>query len=264
MLVLVMLVAAQALLAPQKREVFAQVADGESQLECPEQVDASTIVVLDMPTPYDETVRKEVSARVAEQLSAGGRGVHRLTVFSTLQSPERAAAPVTSVCSATPEWSRLIGWLPNAMPGTRGALMKALDNAVRLAQPDSARMPVSRLLADISVTQYLRAPRNTITVFSDLLEDSPRFSLRRCDSGESAVSSYREMRRGALERPQFGNTFVSLNLAPVLGVTGKTIDCRNHFWRWFFSDIEGPQAGLNFSYLPGGVELSATKEETTR
>jgi hypothetical protein len=84
------------------------------------------------------------------------------------------------------------------------------------------------------------------------MEDTPTISLNACRRGEEGVAKYKESRRGALERPQFGNTAVMLNVIPKAGMTREAFNCRNYFWRWFFSNVEGKQAQVDFNYLPSG------------
>jgi hypothetical protein len=101
-------------------------------------------------------------------------------------------------------------------------------------------------------SSVLRSERNTLLVFSDMLENTKRFSIYRCSSADAVVQGFRASRVGAMERPKFINTEVRLNIIPRLDQSRTTLACRDKLWVWFFGDNPGANAGLELDYLPGG------------
>ena len=88
-------------------------------------------------------------------------------------------------------------------------------------------------------------------VFSDMLENTSKFSMYGCVDAKQAVTKFRESRKGAQERPHFRRTSVSLNMIPRLEVAKPTLKCRDQVWEWFFGDNEGAGARADIDYLPG-------------
>jgi len=92
-------------------------------------------------------------------------------------------------------------------------------------------------------------------IFSDMLEHMPgKFSMyppQACRDQASTVRSYRESRKGAIERPTFKNTTVQLNIVPRTDVARSVINCRDQLWPWFFGDNEGKASGMTPDFLPG-------------
>jgi len=107
-------------------------------------------------------------------------------------------------------------------------------------------------LTDLALSEYLGAKSNRLLVFSDLLENTSKFSRYHCASGAEAVQAFRASRKGALERPAFRNTAISLNIIPRLQLSTGAVECRSYFWNCLFGDSEGDKAGVTFDYLPGG------------
>jgi hypothetical protein len=99
-------------------------------------------------------------------------------------------------------------------------------------------------------------------VFSDMLENTKRFSMYRCSAPDAAIAEYRASRVGAKERPTFKNTQVRLNIIPRLDQSRRTLACRDKLWVWFFGDNPGTNAGLDLDHLPGGPVVPAVDART--
>jgi hypothetical protein len=129
---------------------------------------------------------------------------------------------------------------------------RPIDSVLNKIRGTGKRSPIAEALLDVSLSHYLAAPRNTIVVFSDLLENTDRFSMYNCSSPEHAISAFRESRGGGRPRPAFRNTKIYLNIIPRMDYRPEVWHCRDVFWAWFFGDDTGEGAGVSTSYLPGG------------
>jgi len=115
---------------------------------------------------------------------------------------------------------------------------------------------IAESLIDLSRTRYLRATESArLVLFSDLQQNTKALRIPRCDNAEEGIQQFRDARKGAVERPEFRNVAVYLNIVPRSNLTRANLQCRDRFWQWFFGDNEGPGATLVPDYLPGGSAI---------
>lgn len=218
---------------------------------CVGTVTANTVIVLDHSEALPQQTLAEISARALAHVQNKVQLNERVTVFNVSDHSKKELVPTFSRCKPAREGNR-------AIENTRG-LEKAFNEtfleplqAVLKAEPVGAKeSPVAQALIDISLTHYLRGERNSLLVFSDMLENTSKFSMYGCTDAKQAVTRFRESRKGAQERPQFRRTSVSLNMIPRLDVAKPTLKCRDQVWEWFFGDNEGDGARSEIDYLPG-------------
>ena len=218
---------------------------------CVGKVTANTVIVLDHSESLTQQTLSEISTRALAHVLNKAQVNERVTVFNVSDHSKKQLVPTFSRCKPAQDGNR-------AYENTRG-LEKAFKvtfleplQAVLKAEPVGAKeSPVAQALIDISLTHYLRGERNALLVFSDMLENTPKFSMYGCADGKQAVAKFRESRKGAQERPQFRHTSISLNMIPRLDVGKPTLKCRDQVWEWFFGDNEGAGARSDIDYLPG-------------
>lgn len=207
-------------------------------------------MLLDLPAQLEPSTRAEVLVRVTRALDAEHSGIRRISVFNTRSRHGDVATPVVSACSAPTMLGSLLG-SHGLAPQLKSQILGKIES--QLAVQESATA-LTQVVADLSVSQYLRAPQNTLLVFSDLIDKSVRFNLLSCDNSQDVIHNYRASHAGAVQRPAFRNTAVDLNAVPDLGIGPATARCRKAFWQWYFSDAEGPGAQLTMNFLPGRLK----------
>ena len=177
----------------------------------------------------------------------------RVSVFTISDLSRKSLKPVVSLCRPPQEGSRLTENVKLIHKKFLERFEKPMREALATVPTGAKESPIAQALTDISLSRYLRGQRNSLLVYSDMLEHTAKFSLYRCLTPADAIQRYRESRRGAQERPKFKNTMVSLNLVPRLEQSREALKCRDQLWAWFFGNNEGDSASLSLDYLPGGT-----------
>ncbi len=217
---------------------------------------ANTVVLLDYSEQVPLQTRDEIVARTMAHVREHVKVNERVSVFTISALSKQELKPVITLCRPPEEGNRMVENVNLIRKKFQDNFEKPLRQTLAVAPGDSPESPIAQALIDISLSQYLRGPTNTLLVFSDMLENTPRFTLYRCVSPSSAVTRFKESRLGAQQRPHFQNTAVVLNLVPRLNQSKDTLQCRDVLWPWFFGDNEGTNAKLDVDYLPGGAPMS--------
>jgi len=218
---------------------------------CIGQPTASTVVVFDRSDDVSIQTLNEMRARALSLIRDSTAHNELVSIFSISQLSKHSLVPLVSLCRPARTGNRL--WQNPALIERRFAanfdvpIQRGLDS-VHGPAPES---PLAQAFVDLSLTGYLQSSENRLHVFSDMFENTAKFSLYRC-SEEGLIDRFRNSRQGAVERPTFRNTSVALHLIPRLGVAESTVRCRDKLWMWFFGDNSGSRAGLDFHHLPGG------------
>lgn len=213
---------------------------------------ASTVIVIDQSEAISDQARDEIVARVMHHLREKVRGNERVSVFTVSDLSRKSLRPLVSQCwPADKPYQFARG--ASAMRGHfEEGFSKPVLEALATLPAGTGVLPIAQALTDLSLSQYLRAPRNSLLVFSSMLENTGRFSLHRCAAPGDVVLRFRASRSGAQERPAFKNTLVNLHLIPKLDQPQAITRCRDALWTWFFGNNDGPDAGVTLDYLPGG------------
>jgi hypothetical protein len=222
-------------------------------------VAANTVVVLDHTERISEQTLEEIVSRAMAHVRDHVKVNERVTVFTVSDLSKQSLKPLLSICRPPESGNRAVEDVRALRKRFQENFEKPLRQALAVTPGDSKESPIAQAITDISLSQYLRGDTNTLLVFSDMLENTQRFTLYRCKSPSDTIARYRESRRGAMERPQFKNTLVALNLIPRMDQPSTTLKCRDQLWPWFFGDNDGPQAKLNTDYLPGGTPMDERK-----
>lgn len=220
---------------------------------CLAEIHESTVFVIDHSEGITDQTIDEISARamafVRDRVSLYGW----VSVFRIVADSKKALRPVFSGCRPASTGNRLTENIKNIERRYKETFLEPLTRAISERPTVSDESPIAQALTDLSLSEFLRKPSNRLVVFSDLLENTPAFSLYGCTSGPEAVQAYRRSRSGSQERPAFRDTEIFLNIIPRLQLSPESTQCRAHFWTWFVGDNEGSAAsGATFDYLPGG------------
>ena len=218
---------------------------------CIGKVTANTVIVLDHSETLTEQTRNEIAARALAHVREKSLTNERVTVFNVSDLSKKSLVPAFSRCKPPETGNRGYEGTSGIEKAFKRDFIEPLQAVLRTAPVNGKESPIAQALVDISLTQYLRGERNSLLVFSDMLEHTSKFSLYTCIDSKKAVAAFRESRKGGQERPQFRHTSVSLNMIPRLDVSKPTLKCRDQVWEWFFGDNEGAGARSNIDYLPG-------------
>lgn len=222
---------------------------------CVGQPTANTVILLDYSDLVPLQTRDEIVARAMAHVRNQVAVNERVSVFTISALSKKELQPVVSLCRPPEDGNRMVEDVSRIRRLFVERFEKPLRATLSVAPKESPESPIAQAVTDISLSQYLRGQTNTLLIFSDMLENTPRFTLYRCATPEGVVASYRQAMRGAQERPHFQNTAVSLNLVPRLDQSPQTLACRDKLWPWFFGDNEGTNAKLVVDYLPGGTPM---------
>ncbi|WP_310387914.1 hypothetical protein [Roseateles sp.] len=222
-------------------------------------VTASTVFVLDDSEEVSQQTRDAIVDRAMNHIRQHVAINERVTVFSISDHSRSALHPEVSLCRPPEEGNRLTESVKSVRTKFQNNFEKPLREALKKEAGSGKESPIAQALTDISLTNYLRAPANTLVVFSDMLENTEKFTMYRCPAVNSVIAQYRTSRQGAQERPEFKNTKVVLNLVPRFNQSPVTLKCRDKFWPWFFGNNEGAKASFEYDYLPGGT-VAATAQ----
>jgi hypothetical protein len=220
---------------------------------CVGTVKANTVIVLDHSEQISDQTRSEIEARAMAYIFGKVQFNERVSVFTVSNVSKLALHPLVSRCRPPDEGNRLVEDTRRLQKRFVYSFEKPIRQALSIAPSASSESPIAQVLTDISLSQYLRGERNTLLIYSDMLENTAKFTLYHCSAAAAVVSRYRESRKGAQERPTFINTNVVVNLVPSLGQSREVLSCRTQLWSWFFGDNEGANASMAFDYLPGGT-----------
>jgi len=222
---------------------------------CVAPVEAGTVIVIDHTEKVSQQTRDEIIARALAHVEKTVQPNERVTVFSITEVSRQNLAPSFSRCKPQREGNRLVESPRLLEKNYQAKFLTPLQEALKDDPGESKESPVAQALIDISLTQYLRNRKNSLLVFSDMLEHVPsRFTMyppQACRDQQATIKAFRESKKGARERPSFVNTSVSLNIIPRTDVPRSTLACRDQLWPWFFGDNEGPGAAFTPDFLPG-------------
>ena len=225
---------------------------------------ANTVFLLDFSEQVPVQTHDEIVARAMAHVRDRVQVNERVSVFTITALSKKELTPVVALCRPAEGGNRAIEDVRAIRKRFQEKFERPLRATLATVPGDSDESPIAQALIDISLSQYLRGPSNSLLVFSDMLENTPQFTLYHCASPSTAVARFRESRRGALERPHFQNTSVVLNVVPRLNQSRDTLACRDALWAWFFGDNDGPNAKLSSDYLPGGAPMARSPVKATK
>lgn len=227
---------------------------------CIKPVTANTVIVLDYTEKIPQQTIDEIASRAMAFIDDKVDENERVSVFTISDLSKQSLKPIVSICKPKEIGNRAIENVAAIKRNFRDRFETPLRNILRQEPGDSKESPIAQAITDISLTEHLRGDKNSLIVFSDMIENTSRFSLYSCDNKENLIDKFRDSRRGAQERPHFTNTHIALHLIPRLDLSASTLSCRDKLWVWFFGDNEGKSAALDLDYLPGGVAVQISKD----
>ena len=189
----------------------------------------NTVVLLDHSESVSEQTREEIVARTMRHILEHVEINERVSIFTVSELSKRRLKPLVALCRPPAEGSRVTESLALIKRRFQANFEKPVREALMSPIPGSKESPIAQAVTDVSLSQYLRGEANSLLVFSDMLEHTPRFSLYNCHQPAQAVQRYREAVKGTKERPTFRNTAVSIHFIPRTDLSRDVLKCRDVF-----------------------------------
>lgn len=214
----------------------------------------STVILVDHSETVSDQTREETVTRAMRHIKEVVQVNERVSVFAINELGKKSLRPLVSLCKPPQEGNQLVESPRLIERHFLERFQRPMQEVLSRPIEGSDQSPIAQAIADLATSDYLRGTTNHLLVFSDMIEHTGRFSLYKCHAPERVVAEYRATVKGAVERPTFTNTSISVSLIPRrdLRVDGALlVRCRDTFWPWFFGDNTGPDAGVRFDLLPG-------------
>lgn len=222
---------------------------------CPRMVEHKTVFLIDRSDNTPSQTIAEIRNRITKTIDSEVREGELVSIFHISDSAQHDLQPIFSMCKPKADGNELYENRRMIQKRFEASFSKPLQEALAMQASASEVSPLAEVMTDFLASDFLDAAHNRLVVFSDLMQNSDAVSLYSCTDDAAAIASYREARAGAIERPELRNVSVKLNLIPRQGIGSNVISCRERFWAWYFGDNEGPSAGVETSYLPGGATV---------
>lgn len=223
---------------------------------CVAPVTAKTVFVIDQSDAIPEQTAVEIRSRATMTVANTVQANELVSVYVITEQSRTKLVPVFSACKPEQGGSELTENVRAIQKRFKEKFQKPFEAALSVAASKSEASPLGEAIIDLSLSDSLRAEKNRLVIYSDMMQHSENSSLYGCSDGNAAIKSFRQRRAGAVERPTFKNADVQLNFIPREGVGEAVAVCRTRFWGWFFGDNDGENAALTTDYLPGGAKVS--------
>jgi hypothetical protein len=224
-------------------------------LNCISPVTKKSVFVIDQSDSIPGQTSIEILRRIRNAITSDVSANELVTIIQITDGSRTHLEPIFSKCKPAEDGNELTDNVRQIRKRFADEFEKPLEAALATATPKSSTSPIGEVLIDLSLSDYLRGVTNRLFVFSDLMQNSANTSLYRCSDSKQAIAEFKARRAGAVERPTFKNTAISLNFIPREGIGREAVRCRTGYWSWFFGDNEGPNASLTPDYLPGGAKI---------
>ena len=222
---------------------------------CIGEISRNTVIVIDHTEAMTDQTKDEIASRSMKYINEKVIVNERVSIFTISDLSKQSLKPLLSLCRPADDGSRLTENVQVIKRRFHDKFDAPIRKALMTQMTDSKESPIAQALTDISLSQYLSGKDNALLIYSDMLEHTNKFSLYKCHSPGTTIAAYRQSRNGAMERPEFRNTSVKLNLIPRSDLDKTSLKCRDQLWPWFFGN-NNAEGTLEVSYLPGGSTMA--------
>ncbi len=209
---------------------------------CDHSIKSKTVILIDHSEPVPQQTINEIVSRAWNFIDQQVQEGELISIFTLTQLSKQKLVPSFSACKPKKEGNMLYEDANKIRIRFKESFEKPLKKELSREITGSDESPLAQALIDLSLSeQYFRSPVLTrLLIFSDLLENTPKFSMyKNCNTSTNIIQLFRNSRIGAVERPTFKNTLVYMHIIPRNNISRETIKCRDLFWIWFFGDIQG-------------------------
>ena len=223
---------------------------------CDPLVKSKTVILLDYSEDVSTQTKDSVIDRAWKMIDEEVRDGELVSVFSLSQSTKKDFKPLFSACKLRKTGSRATANVLIISHAFDEKFKKPLLAVLSAPIPGSDESPIAQALIDLSLDEirFRSTDVTRLAVFSDFIENTPKFSMYKCMNPVEAVNQFRASRIGAVERPNFKNVDIRMHIIPRSNINRPAMHCRDGFWLWFFGDNQGSckqNACLTPDYLPG-------------
>ena len=212
---------------------------------CPQKIKKASVFILDRSMLLAEQTRTEILSRIEKIIRDKVSPGEKLTFLEINDDaymelkPLKLVKDLDSFCKPKSEADNALTENPHLIRTRyKSQINEILKNEALKSKGGNSKSPITQVVFDAVLSQYVDAEERSLYIFSDLMENSKDVSLYNCSSGEQAVKTFRSSRSGRSERPiltKYGN--VELHLMPI-SLSPEVLKCRTHFWKWFLGDLK--------------------------
>lgn len=208
---------------------------------CDPEVKAKTVIVLDHSESVPTQTIEAIVERTWQFIDTHTLEGELVSVFTLSQLSKKNLKATFSACKPRKDGNRSIEDVKRLKRDFEEKFKKPLRNELSAKIQESDESPIAQALIDLSLDDkhFRSADVTRLLVFSDFIENTPKFSMYKCQDGGDAIQLFRDSRVGSVERPSFANTDIRMNFIPRHNITRSVLQCRDKFWIWFFGDMKG-------------------------
>lgn len=222
---------------------------------CDPDVHSKTVIVLDHSESVPDQTIETIVDRAWQFVETSTREGELVSVYTLSQLSKNNLKPTFSACKAPAEGNRSIEDVKRLKRDFEENFKKPLLHELGSKIQNSDESPIAQALIDLSLDDkhFRSADVTHLLVFSDFIENTPKFSMYKCDNSKKNIQLFRDSRIGSVERPSFDNADIRMNTIPRHNITRAVLECRDKFWNWFFGDTKNTnkKSGLIRDNLPG-------------
>lgn len=212
----------------------------------------STVIVLDHSEAISAQTLNAIVERSLKHIFERVKVNEKVTIYSVTEDSKKSLIPLVSVCRPPDDGNRAYENVQMIKKRFQTNFEKPIRAALSSPVTGSKESPIAQAITDITLSDNLRGKANSLLIFSDMMEYTPRFSLYECRNQNEVIKRYSQAVSGTKVRPTFKNTGVEIHIIPRAGMKPEVVKCRDAFWPWFFGDNEGgDHSALVVDYLPG-------------
>lgn len=219
--------------------------------DAPPSIDASTVILIDLSESVSVQTSNEMVNRVLTYIENDLKTGELVSIYTISDVSKKVFEPIFVMRKPSNKGNRLFENAQSIKKNYSENFLEPLTTAIKVKPVNSKESPIAHAVTDISLSTNIKSSKNTLLIFSDMLENTSEFSMYGCNPKSDIIASYKRSRRGGVERPTFYNTKIVLNIIPRIGRNISEFQCRDIFWPWFFGDNRGENAEIIVLHMPG-------------
>ncbi|MBM3496051.1 MAG: hypothetical protein FJX72_17280, partial [Armatimonadetes bacterium] len=186
------------------------------KLVCDPEVKSKTVILID----HSEAVATQTLDAIVERawalVESETREGELVSVFNLSKMTRNELKPAFSACKPRKDGSRGTEDVRRIKREFEEKFKKPLRAELAAPIGNSDESPIAQALVDLSLDdlRFRSTDVTRLAVFSDFIENSPGFSMYKCQDPARAIEQFRASRLGAVERPTFRNVDVRMNIIP--------------------------------------------------
>lgn len=217
---------------------------------CDPSVKTKTVILLDHSEDVSHQTIDVIVERAWKYIEETVKEGELVSVFNLTKASKKDLRPIFFGCKPRKDGSRSFEDIKRIKRDFEEKFKKPIRSLLSAPITGSDESPIAQAIIDLSLddAHFRSIDVTRLLVFSDFLENTPKYSMYKCVDPSQTVNAFRASRVGAVERPVFRKVDVQMNIIPRDKIGRVVLECRDKFWIWFFGDNKG---SLTPDYLPG-------------